>query len=99
MIFKPPFMNRSEPFESIEPELLAETESKKRERKSLCSLEEIVSISESENDLQLEISRKNGIPLYLKMDSKAEMGSFLSLLSGYYRLCEKWTFPLCESMV
>ena len=46
----------------------------------------------------IEISRKNGIPLYFQLASQAEAASLLSLLCGYYRLAEKSTFSLCTEM-
>lgn len=47
------------------------------------------------DDGTVEVSRRNGIPSYLKFASKDLMYSFVGLLDGYYRLIAKWTFNLC----
>ena len=46
----------------------------------------------------IEISRKNGVPLYFCLASQADQTSLLALLCGYYRLAEKWTFSLCTEL-
>jgi len=46
----------------------------------------------------IEISRKNGVPLYFRLSGPCETNSFLALLCGYYRLAEKWTFSLCTEL-
>lgn len=46
----------------------------------------------------MQISRKNGIPIYLQFKSSESALSFISLLDGYYRLTEKWNFNLCEEI-
>ena len=64
----------------------------------LCTVEELcnISVGGSVNDgddgdgdhddvTRIELSRKSGIPVYLRMGSKQEALSFLSHLSGYYR--------------
>lgn len=50
-------------------------------------------------DNTVEISRKNGIPSYLKFSKNALLMSFVSALDGYYRLAVKWTFNLCGEIV
>ncbi|KFM64637.1 Tyrosine-protein kinase hopscotch, partial [Stegodyphus mimosarum] len=50
------------------------------------------------NDETVEISRQNGVPQYLQFNGKPQMHSFVSLLDGYYRLTEKWTFNLCKDL-
>jgi len=45
-------------------------------------------------DNTVEISRKNGIPSYLKFTTNAMLISFVSGLDGCYRLSIKWTFNL-----
>lgn len=50
------------------------------------------------NDYTLELSRKNGIPSYLKFSNINVLMSFVSLLDGYYRLMVKWTFNLCKDV-
>ncbi|KAL3288357.1 hypothetical protein HHI36_002805 [Cryptolaemus montrouzieri] len=47
-------------------------------------------------DGTVEISRRNGIPFYLKFNSLPIMWSFISHLDGYYRLACKWTFNICK---
>ena len=46
----------------------------------------------------IEISRKNGVPLYFRLQSACDTTSFLALLCGYYRLAEKWSFSLCTEL-
>lgn len=64
----------------------------------ICTIEDLCTIS-LKKDLQIEISRKNGIPIYLAFKSLEEMYSFVSCLDGYYRLSTKWTFNLCRDCV
>ena len=44
--------------------------------------------------LEIEISRKSGVPMYFRMTSSADLQSLLTLLCSYYRLSEKWNFSL-----
>ena len=44
--------------------------------------------------LDIEISRKSGVPMYFRMTSNADLKSLLNLLCSYYRLSEKWNFSL-----
>ena len=44
--------------------------------------------------LDIEISRKSGVPMYFRMTSNADLKSLLTLLCSYYRLSEKWNFSL-----
>jgi len=53
----------------------------------------------SRQDNTVEISRKNGIPSYLKFTTNAMLMSFVSGLDGYYRLSIKWTFNLCRNII
>lgn len=46
----------------------------------------------------IEISRKNGVPLYFRLMSDSDTTSLLALLCGYYRVAEKWTFSLCTEL-
>ncbi|XP_023327964.1 tyrosine-protein kinase JAK2 isoform X3 [Eurytemora carolleeae] len=46
----------------------------------------------------IEISRMNGIPLYFRILNQRDTISILSLLCGYYRLVEKWSFSLCSEL-
>lgn len=45
---------------------------------------------------QIEISLLNASPIYITFSDELQLKSFVSLLSGYYRLCEKWNFNICE---
>lgn len=65
---------------------------------SLCAIEDLCFLSIRE-DNTVEISRKNGIPSYLKFATNALLMSFVSGLDGYYRLAVKWTFNLCREVV
>ncbi|EZA58280.1 hypothetical protein DMN91_006513 [Ooceraea biroi] len=65
---------------------------------TLCAIEDLCFISIRE-DNTVEISRKNGIPSYLKFNMYAMMLSFVSALDGYYRLSVKWTFNLCRNVI
>ncbi|KAF7995940.1 hypothetical protein HCN44_007047 [Aphidius gifuensis] len=64
----------------------------------LCTIEELCFIS-IRKDCTVEISKKNGIPSYLKFPSNSSLLSFVSALDGYYRLSIKWTFNLCRDVV
>lgn len=64
----------------------------------ISAIEDLCFISISQ-DGTVQISRKNGIPTYLKFESFQIMQSFISLLDGYYRLMVKWTFNLCKEML
>ncbi|XP_067143590.1 tyrosine-protein kinase JAK2-like [Centruroides vittatus] len=64
----------------------------------ICSIEDLCYIS-MRNDGTVEISRRNGIPQYLTFQSVDQMHSFVSLLDGYYRLIEKWTFNICKDLI
>ncbi|XP_014245974.2 uncharacterized protein LOC106664605 [Cimex lectularius] len=59
----------------------------------LCSIDDICCVSICETTV--EIARKNGIPVYIKM-SKQTMDSFVTLLDGYYRLSVKSIFNICK---
>ena len=50
-------------------------------------------------DDTVEVSRKNGIPTYLRFNGDNLLMSFVSVLDGYYRLSIKWTFNLCGDVV
>jgi Janus kinase 2/BCL2-associated athanogene 2 len=65
---------------------------------TICNISEICNIALCRDDASIEISRKNGIPLYFRLGSQGEAASLLSLLCGYYRLAEKWTFSLCTEL-
>ena len=67
----------------------------------LCTVEDLchITVRHESSPTEIEISRKTGIPLYFKFRSGLECLSFLSHLTGYYRLCEKWSFSLCNDVV
>ena len=44
------------------------------------------------------VVRRTGIRVYLRLKSKEHTRSFLTLLATYYRLSEKWTFPICDDI-
>ncbi|XP_035702306.1 tyrosine-protein kinase JAK2 isoform X2 [Folsomia candida] len=63
----------------------------------ICTIEDLCFIS-IRGDCTAEISRKNGIPICFKFKSQELAHSFVSMLDGYYRLSEKWTFNLCKEL-
>ncbi|OAD58872.1 Tyrosine-protein kinase hopscotch [Eufriesea mexicana] len=65
---------------------------------TLCAIEDLCFVS-IRQDNTVEISRKNGIPSYLKFSKNSLLMSFVSALDGYYRLAVKWTFNLCGEIV
>ncbi|XP_029033401.1 tyrosine-protein kinase hopscotch isoform X4 [Osmia bicornis bicornis] len=65
---------------------------------TLCAIEDLCFVS-IRQDNTVEISRKNGIPSYLKFSKSTFLMSFVSALDGYYRLAVKWTFNLCGEIV
>lgn len=85
------------PLQSNEPGLKYCLDSKKEDWTLICSIEDLGFIS-IRNDGTIEISRKNGIPFYLKFNTVPMMFSFISLLDGYYRLTCKWTFNICKDI-
>lgn len=62
---------------------------------SLFTLNEIMCIS-IKSEFDIEISLLIGAPILIKFSKEFKLKSFVSLLSGYYRLCEKWNFNICE---
>lgn len=73
-------------------------ESENSEWHSLCAIEDLCFVS-IRQDSTVEVSRKNGIPSYLKFGTNALLMSFVSSLDGYYRLAVKWTFNLCRDVI
>ncbi|CAL1263363.1 unnamed protein product [Larinioides sclopetarius] len=63
----------------------------------ICDIENLCYIS-MRSDETVEISRQNGVPQYIQFSDTAQRHSFVSLLDGYYRLSEKWTFNLCKDL-
>lgn len=64
----------------------------------ICSIQELVFINFKKIDMEIELSRRNGIPIYLTFGSERDLKSFVSLLDGYHRLSVDWTCSLCESL-
>ncbi|XP_066947978.1 tyrosine-protein kinase hopscotch [Macrobrachium rosenbergii] len=64
----------------------------------LCRLEELVFVSMRSQDLTVEVSRATGVPCYFKFQALDVLESFVSSLSGYYRLLRTWTFDLCREL-
>ncbi|RZF41575.1 hypothetical protein LSTR_LSTR000289 [Laodelphax striatellus] len=69
----------------------------KSEYHHLCSIEELCFISVNMKSFDAEISRKSGIPIYLRFETEKSFLSFMGLLDGYYRLMVIWTFNLCNN--
>ncbi|XP_012288894.1 tyrosine-protein kinase hopscotch [Orussus abietinus] len=65
---------------------------------TLCAIEDLCFVS-IRQDSTVEVSRKNGIPSYLKFGTISLLMSFVSALDGYYRLAVKWTFNLCRDAI
>ena len=74
------------PFKDSDPYLAIVWGAKEPEEK-LCQIEEICNISmyKTVDKIQIEIARKNGIPLYITIHEESIALSFLSTLTGYYR--------------
>uniref|UniRef100_T1IKG8 non-specific protein-tyrosine kinase n=1 Tax=Strigamia maritima TaxID=126957 RepID=T1IKG8_STRMM len=86
-----------DPFHNTQPGLRRQMGNKKAPWTHVCSIEELCFISMGK-DRTVEISRRNGVPQYFRFQKLGEMRSFVSLLDGYYRLTEKWTFNLCKEL-
>ena len=80
----PPFA-KSGQYE-IEP-YLAIIKNPSEPQEKLCEIEEIcnISVNNTSERTQIEIARKNGIPLYLTIQDYSVAMAFLTNLSGYYR--------------
>lgn len=85
------------PFHETQPGIRISFESKREQWQHICTIDELCYIS-IRKDGTVEISRKNGIPFYLKFHSVSYMLSFVSVLDGYYRLTCKWIFNLCKDV-
>ncbi|KAK7084395.1 Tyrosine-protein kinase jak2, partial [Halocaridina rubra] len=64
----------------------------------LCQLEELVFVSMRPQDMTVEVARETGVPCYFKFQALDVLESFVSCLSGYYRLIATWTFDLCREL-
>ena len=95
----PPLKTHVPPHEERSGLLSAVIESTQEEI-NLCTIEEICNISTTANEstVNVEIARRNGVPIYLAIRSSERASSLLTALCGYYRLSEKWTFILCPSI-
>ncbi|KAF2351545.1 Serine-threonine/tyrosine-protein kinase catalytic domain [Trinorchestia longiramus] len=85
------------PFHARQPGLRV-SKCKKGGWAHLCTLEELVVISNSARHLTLEVCRQSGVPLYFHMPNVQSLLSFVSCVSGYYRLFKRWTFDLCKEV-
>ncbi len=96
----PPFKLKKPPRDENEA-YLAILASEHREETQVCNIEEIcnISISEKDEEVNIELARKNGVPLYLIVKDAKAAWSLLTTLTGYYRLCEKWIFCLCPNVI
>ena len=69
----------------------------------IATIDKICNISVQKRNVQqkgnIEIYRKNGVPLYFRMRSDMKQNSLLTLLCTYFRLTEKWTFSLCAEII
>ena len=98
----PPFHFKLPPCQENEA-YLARVNHQKELGSILCNIEEICNISTSQETqngpVSIEIARKNGIPLHLVIENVKNAWSFLTTLTGYYRLSEKWVFCLCPDVI
>lgn len=85
------------PYHETNPGLRMQYPGKNQNWESICSVEDLCFVCIRRDDT-VEISRKNGVPRYFKLNSTADMHSFVTLLDGYYRLMERWTFNLCKEL-
>ncbi|GFY60177.1 tyrosine-protein kinase hopscotch [Trichonephila inaurata madagascariensis] len=85
------------PYHSSYPGLRMRIRKSKDDWTHICSMEDLCYIS-MRSDETIEISRQNGVPQYIQFNNKHQRHSFVSLLDGYYRLSEKWTFNLCKDL-
>lgn len=85
------------PHHPAEPGVKYCLDSKRDEWHLICTIEDIIFVS-IRDDGTTEISRKNGIPFYLKFHTLSILHSFISILDGYYRLTCKWTFNICKDV-
>ncbi|XP_013776331.1 tyrosine-protein kinase JAK2-like [Limulus polyphemus] len=86
-----------DPYCSEQPGLSMYIDGSKNTKRHICTIEDLCFIS-MRNDGTVEINRRNGIPQHFRFNGVDVMHSFISLLDGYYRLIEKWTFNLCKEL-
>lgn len=48
------------------------------------------------SETDIEVSHVTGAPITMAFDNSLQMKSFVSLLSGYYRLSQRWNFDICK---
>ena len=104
-----PFKSEEKPFEEWEPTLVMEEERTRsnkefhsiltEEEKQICTIEELCYISVAKSGNGIQLGRKNGTHVSFLFSKQSQVSSFLTLVSGYYRLCEKWIFSLCDAIV
>lgn len=86
------------PTEDKEVELVVLRRVDKEEvQEAVVGLSQICNVA-LQKEVNLEISRMNGIPLYFSLLNSRNTTSLLTLLCGYYRLAEKWSFSLCTEL-
>ncbi|XP_065205538.1 tyrosine-protein kinase hopscotch [Planococcus citri] len=85
-----------DPFHDVYPGISMKYDTRD-EIEHVCSIDDLCYLN-IRKEGTIEISRKNGIPLYLQFHPISEMMSFVSLLDGYYRLMVKWIFNLCRDI-
>ena len=104
-----PFKSEEKPFDELEPTVVVDEKrvrsAKKmsgilqEEEKQICTIEELCYISVADSGKCIQLGRKNGTHVCFVFAKQAHARSFLTLVSGYYRLCEKWTFSLCDAII
>ena len=104
-----PFKSEEKPFDEVEPAVIMDEDFIQPKRtqncmlqedeKQICTIEELCYISVDESGKGIQLGRKNGTHVCFIFSKKLHARSFLSLVSGYYRLCEKWTFSLCDAVI
>ncbi|XP_040577456.1 tyrosine-protein kinase JAK2 [Lepeophtheirus salmonis] len=95
-----PFLSALDTTVEKDPELRLHEEGHKKTKDDflVCTVEDICNISAGSSE-EIQILRKNGMPEYFRFKSSHEKSNLLTLLCGYYRLCEKWIFSLSNNVV
>lgn len=86
-----------DPYHKEHPGLRMQGTGKCKDYIGICTIEELCFVC-MRQDNTVEVSRKNGVPKYFRFQNRDEMHSFVSVLAGYYRLMERWTFDLCKDI-
>jgi Janus kinase 2 len=109
---KPPFKSMVSKFSQEERDATIELydgirgalDSKKKDQQSRkviieCPISELSHATTGNNELSIQLFRKTGVPLTLEISSLRDSWDLKSLICGYYRLIEKWSFSLCNDIV